>query len=109
MKTLRHIGLALAAALWIPLVACNDLVKFDNPNVIDPGNLGDANGATALRVGALGDFAFAVDGDGGGTEGQTLVSGLLSASYRVSVSCSTLSPVTLPASAQALSPPPSLV
>jgi len=82
MKTLRHIGLALAAALWIPLVACNDLVKVDNPNVIDPGNLGDANGATALRVGALGDFAFAVDGDGGGTEGQTLVSGLLSDEYR---------------------------
>jgi len=82
MKTLRHIGLALAAALWIPLVACNDLVKVDNPNVIDPGNLSDANGATALRVGALGDFAFAVDGDGGATEGQTLVSGLLSDEYR---------------------------
>jgi hypothetical protein len=82
MKTLQRIGLALAVALWIPLGACNDLVKVDNPNVIDPGNLNDANGAAALRVGALGDFAFAVDGDGGGTEGQTLVSGLLSDEYR---------------------------
>jgi len=82
MKILEQIGLALAVALWIPLGACNDLVKVDNPNVIDPGNLGDANGATALRVGALGDFAFAVDGNGGGTEGQTLVSGLLSDEYR---------------------------
>ena len=82
MKTLQHIGLALAVALCIPLGACNDLVKVDNPNVIDPGNLGDANGASALRVGALGDFAFAVDGDGGGTEGQTLVSGLLTDEYR---------------------------
>ena len=33
-------------------------------------------------MGALGDFAFAVDGDGGGTEGQTLVGGLLSDEYR---------------------------
>ena len=82
MKTLQHVGLALAVALSIPLGACNELVKVDNPNVIDPGNLSDANGATALRVGALGDFAFAVDGDGGGTEGQTLVSGLLSDEYR---------------------------
>ncbi len=82
MKTLQHCGLALAVALWIPLGACNDIVKVKNPNVIDPGNLSDANGATALRVGALGDFAFAVDGDGGGTEGQTLVSGLLSDEYR---------------------------
>jgi len=82
MKIPQHIGLALAVALCTPLGACNDLVKVDNPNVIDPGNLNDANGAAALRVGALGDFAFAVDGDGGGTEGQTLVSGLLSDEYR---------------------------
>src|SRR5436309_14187446 len=82
MKTLRHIGLALAVALWIPLAACNDLVKVANPNVIDPGNLSDANGAAALRIGALGDFAFAIDGDGGGTEGQTLVSGLMTDEYR---------------------------
>jgi len=82
MKTLQHIGLALAVALYIPLGACNDLVEVDNPNVIDPGNLSDANGATALRAGAIGDFAFAVDGDGGATEGQTLVSGLLSDEYR---------------------------
>jgi hypothetical protein len=82
MKTLQHIGLALAVALCIPLGACNDLVKVDNPNVIDPGNLNDANGAAALRVGAIGDFAFAIDGDGGATEGQTLVSGLFADEYR---------------------------
>ena len=82
MKILQHIGLALVVALCIPLGACNDLVKVENPNVIDPGNLNDANGATALRAGAIGDFAFAIDGDGGATEGQTLVSGLLSDEYR---------------------------
>ncbi len=82
MKMLQHIGLALMVALWLPLGACNDLVKVDNPVIIDPGKLGDANGAAALRAGAIGDFAFAVDGDGGGTEGQTLVSGLLSDEYR---------------------------
>src|SRR5947208_6502553 len=82
MKMLQHIGLALMVALWLPLGACNDLVKVDNPVIIDPGKLGDANGAAALRAGAIGDFAFAVDGDGGATEGQTLVSGLLSDEYR---------------------------
>lgn len=82
MKTLQHIGLALTVALGLPLGACNDLVKVENPNAIDPGKLSDANGAAALRAGAIGDFAFAVDGDGGGTEGQTLVSGLLTDEYR---------------------------
>jgi len=82
MKTLHRIGFALAVSVWLPLGACNDLVKVDSPDVIDPGKLGDANGAAALRAGAIGDFAFAVDGDGGGTEGQSLVSGLLSDEYR---------------------------
>ena len=82
MKTLQRIGIALAVVLWLPLGACNDLVKVDSPDIIDPGKLGDANGAAALRAGAIGDFAFALDGDGGATEGQTLVSGLLSDEYR---------------------------
>jgi starch-binding outer membrane protein, SusD/RagB family len=82
MKTLHHIGLALAVGLCLPLGGCNDIVQVDSPDVIDPGKLQDANGAAALRAGAIGDFAFAVDGDGGATEGQTLVSGLLSDEYR---------------------------
>lgn len=82
MKTLHRIGLALAVSVWLPLGACNDLVQVDSPDVIDPGKLQDANGAAALRAGAIGDFAFAVDGDGGATEGQSLVSGLLSDEYR---------------------------
>jgi len=82
MKTLHRIGLVLAASVWLPLGACNELVQVDSPDVIDPGKLEDANGAAALRAGAIGDFAFAVDGDGGGTEGQSLVGGLLSDEYR---------------------------
>jgi hypothetical protein len=82
MNTLKHISFALAVALWLPLAGCTDIVTVENPNAIDPGKLSDANGAAALRAGAIGDFAFAVDGDGGGTEGQTLVSGLLSDEYR---------------------------
>jgi hypothetical protein len=84
-KTLRHIGLTLAAvALGLPLGGCSpdEIVEVNIPDVIDPGKLQDANGAAALRAGAIGDFAFAIDGDGGGTEGQTLVSGLLSDEYR---------------------------
>src|SRR6266516_1667586 len=84
MMTLKHTSLILALALGLPLGGCSpdDIVKVDIPDVIDPGNLGGPEGATALRNGAIGDFAFAIDGDGGGTEGQTLVSGLMTDEYR---------------------------
>ncbi len=84
MKTANQIGLALAVALALPLGACsiNDITRVNIPDVIDPGKLQDANGAAALRAGAIGDFAFAIDGDGGGTEGQSLVSGLLADEWR---------------------------
>src|SRR3989442_14901143 len=83
MKTLKHSGLILAVALGLPLSGCSpdDIVRVNIPDVIPPGNLASADGATALRNGAIGDFAFAIDGDGGGTEGQTLVSGLMTDEY----------------------------
>jgi len=84
METLKHSGLILAVALGLPLSGCStdDIVRVNIPDVIPPGNLASADGATALRNGAIGDFAFAIDGDGGGTEGQTLVSGLMTDEYR---------------------------
>lgn len=55
------------------------LLDTEQPNIIDPGTLGSPEGAAALRLGALADFAFAVDGDGTqADDGLILVSGLLS-------------------------------
>ena len=84
MKTLNRISLVLAVALGLPLGGCSidDLLRISSPNAIDPGKLDNASGAAALRAGAIADFAFAIDGDGGGTEGQSLVSGLLADEWR---------------------------
>jgi hypothetical protein len=48
------------------LAACNSdtLLRSNNPDVIDPGQLGTAQGASALYSGAIGDFAVAADGSG---------------------------------------------
>src|SRR5207244_6175783 len=71
-------------SLGLPLGGCSidDLLRISSPNAIDPGKLDNASGAAALRAGAIADFAFAIDGDGGGTEGQSLVSGLLADEWR---------------------------
>jgi hypothetical protein len=60
-------SLVLSAAL----AACkaDSLLKSDNPDVIDPGALGTAQGAVAQYNGALGDFALAADGSGTGGPG----------------------------------------
>jgi len=82
MKTLRHIGLALAAALWIPLVACNDLVKVDNRTSSTRAISATPTAPRALRVGALVISPSPWMVMAAATEGQTLVSGLLSDEYR---------------------------
>src|SRR5947208_2599142 len=60
---------AVAASLVLSaLAACkaDSLLKSDNPDVIDPGALGTAQGAVAQYNGAVGDFALAADGSGAG-------------------------------------------
>ena len=68
---------ALALAATLPLGACG-LLDTDQPNIIDPGEINSPEGAQALRLGAIADFAFAKDGDGTQFEdGLILAGGLL--------------------------------
>lgn len=74
---LRGRGL-LAAGAMLLLAGCAELVEYQEKDVITPDALG-ATGAEALTRTARRSFAWAMEGDGGGgTEGLTLVSGLLS-------------------------------
>jgi hypothetical protein len=74
---------AVAVALSLVPQACSTdtILEVHIPNVIDPGSLKSAAGAASAYAGAFGDFAFANDGDNGGTEGQILVSGVMSDEY----------------------------
>jgi hypothetical protein len=74
--SLRSLRAAALLAL-LPLGACG-LLDTDQPNIIDPGEINSPEGAQALRLGAIADFAFAKDGDGTQFEdGLILASGLL--------------------------------
>src|SRR2546430_15154591 len=63
------------------LAACSSLLDVHDPDVINPPDVQNADGAVGAYNGGLGDFAFANDGDNGGTEGQILVSGVMSDEY----------------------------
>ena len=63
------------------LAACSSLLDLKDPDVINPPDVANADGAVAAYNGGIGDFAFANDGDNGGTEGQILVSGVMSDEY----------------------------
>jgi hypothetical protein len=71
-------GLVLGA---LAVTACSGLLDVKSPDVINPKDIQNADGAVAAYNGAIGDFAFANDGDNGGTEGQILVSGVMSDEY----------------------------
>src|SRR5947207_13071308 len=71
-------GLVLAT---FAVAACSGLLDVKDPDIIDPGDVQNADGAVASYNGGIGDFAFANDGDNGGTEGQILVSGVMSDEY----------------------------
>jgi hypothetical protein len=77
-QTYTRFGLVLAA---LTLAACSGLLDVKDPDIIDPNDVQNADGAIASYNGAIGDFAFANDGDNGGTEGQILVSGVMSDEY----------------------------
>jgi hypothetical protein len=77
MTRMQRIGIY---AGMLALAACSpsEILKVENPDIIDPGALTTPQGIAALHAGALGEFSFAVVGDAGGTEGQILVSGSFS-------------------------------
>src|SRR2546426_11690253 len=79
MKANRSTGLpariALVASVVTLLAACSSLLDVKDPDVINPPDVLNADGAVAAYNGGIGDFAFANDGDNGGTEGQILVGG----------------------------------
>ena len=77
-QTYTRFGLVLAALM---LAACSGLLDVKDPDIIDPGDVQNADGAIAAYNGAIGDFAFANDGDNGANEGQILVSGVMSDEY----------------------------
>src|SRR5438093_2818763 len=85
MKANRSTGLpariALVASVVTLLAACSSLLDVKDPDVIHPPDVLNADGAVAAYNGGIGDFAFANDGDNGGTEGQILVSGVMSDEY----------------------------
>jgi starch-binding outer membrane protein, SusD/RagB family len=63
----------LAALLLTSGCKTDELLRSNNPDVIDPGSLGTAQGAVALYNGAVGDFAMAADGGAGTGAGVGLV------------------------------------
>lgn len=74
----RRWSRAMAAGVMaLALAGCSDLVDFDVRDEVPPDALNNAAGAQALFVGALRSFGRAFAGDGGGTEGQALISGMM--------------------------------
>jgi hypothetical protein len=76
------VSVALLTLSFLAQACSTDSILAVNiPNAIDPGVLNSPAGAVAAYAGGIGDFAFANDGDKGGTEGQILVSGVMSDEY----------------------------
>ncbi len=63
----RGAALALSAALLTGVSACSDLLDVQDPDIVTPDGLTGPSGLETLRAGAIGDFAFAYAGNGGGT------------------------------------------
>lgn len=78
--TARGLALLLAAML-LPLSACGDLLKVNDPDIVTPDNLNDPSVLPTIRAGAVGDFTLAYSGSGaqgsGGVEGVIMTGGLL--------------------------------
>lgn len=80
-RELRAIATAAVGLLLFTPVACSDWLNVQTPDIINPPDVANAAGAVGQYNGAIGAFTFAKDGDNGGTEGQILVSGVLSDEY----------------------------
>lgn len=80
----RGAALALSTVLLTGIVGCDsvdDLLDVTDPDIVTEDGLTGPSGLETLRAGAIGDFAFAYAGNGGGTEGQVLVSGMFTDEY----------------------------
>lgn len=80
---------AVALATAATFAACSDLkdnlLEAPDPDIIDPGQVQSANGASAVRLGALGYLRLATAGSGNaGTEGTWLLGGLLADEWSTS-------------------------
>lgn len=80
-RELRAIATAAVGLLLFTPVACSDWLNVQTPDIINPPDVANAAGAVGQYNGAIGAFTFAKDGDQGGTEGQILVSGVMSDEY----------------------------
>jgi hypothetical protein len=78
MRYHTRFALVLAA---LTVSACSGLLDVKDPDIINPGDVQNPDGAIAAYNGAIGDFAFANDGDNGVAEGQILVSGVMTDEY----------------------------
>jgi len=67
-------GFAVLFAAALAACSTNDLLNVERPDIIDPGNLQGALGATAYYNGAIGDVAYSQ----GNFSGLMLMSGLFS-------------------------------
>jgi hypothetical protein len=73
-------GISLVVAVLLLSTACSrdDLLSVETPDQITPEAAGNPSGASALRVSALGNFAFFYSGDNaGGGVGLNIATGLL--------------------------------
>jgi hypothetical protein len=84
MLTTRTLLLCATLAVTVSSCSTERFMNADQPDVIDPSDLGGAPGAAALYAGALGDFAVAHDGGNGGGAGLGLViaTGFMSDEFR---------------------------
>lgn len=74
----------LLLAAWLVPAGCtskDEIVDVEDPDIVNPGDLQSPAGAVAAFVGGVGDFALAIVGDNGATEGQILVGGLMTDEY----------------------------
>ncbi len=65
-----------AAALALPLSACENVLEVTDPDIVTPDNLVDEVGLQTLRNGALGEFTLAYSG-GGQTDNIISTTGLM--------------------------------
>jgi hypothetical protein len=75
-RTMRMARLAVGVGAVLILAGCESLVEYTERDVLPPEALGGSAGADALYAGALRSTGRTFAGDGGGTEGQALISGL---------------------------------
>jgi hypothetical protein len=80
-----RVALTLIVCATLTAACSTDaILDVDQPDIVDPSDLGGAYGAAALYAGALGDFAVAHDGGNGGGAGIGLViaTGFMSDEFR---------------------------